>query len=118
MARPRLRPRTVLEQVTDILRPLGWDASLSDKGAFAERSARLFGGIDDLAGELRPGPTRRLLDAYLTRSTSNDPGLYLTDTRRRYLSLADVSEAIGEGRTVARSSLTSTPEAPCSAVTS
>lgn len=95
-ARPRLRPRTVLEQVTDILRPLGWDASLSDKGAFAERSARLFGGVDDLAGELRPGPTRRVLDAYLTPSTSNDPGLYLTDTRRRYLSLADVSEAIGE----------------------
>src|SRR5207302_8107767 len=52
-ARPRLRPRAIVEQVTDVLQPLGWDVALSDKGAFALQGARLFGGIEGLATALR-----------------------------------------------------------------
>jgi hypothetical protein len=95
-ARPRLRPRAIAEQVTDIFQPFGWEVSLSDKGAYALQSARLFGGVGKLATALRAEATRTLLDAYLTRTTSNDPGVYLKDTRRRYLSLADVSGLVGD----------------------
>jgi hypothetical protein len=41
-----------------------------------------------------------LLDAYLTRSTTNDPGIYLNDTRRRYLSSNEAAE-LAEGTDVA-----------------
>jgi hypothetical protein len=99
-ARPRLRPRAVAEQVADILQPLGWQTSLSDKGAYALQSARLFGGVDGLGKALRSGATRALLDAYLTRTTTNDPGIYLKDTRRRYLTLADAGQLV-EGTDVA-----------------
>jgi hypothetical protein len=96
-ARPRLRPRSIVEQVGDVFRPLGWEVSLSDKGAFALQSARLFGGIDSLATSLRTEATRLLLNAYLTPTPSNDPGIYLTDTRRRYLSLQEAGHMIGAG---------------------
>jgi hypothetical protein len=96
-ARPRLRPRPVVEQVSDVLRPLGWEASLSDKGAFALHSARLFGGVEELSVALRVEAKRRLLDAYLTPTTTNDPGRFLKDTRRRYLSLAEAGGVVGEG---------------------
>jgi hypothetical protein len=96
-ARPRLRPRSIVEQVGDIVRPLGWDVSLSDKGAFALQSARLLGGIDVLATSLRSQATRALLDAYLTPTTTNDPGIFLMDTRRRYLSLDEAGNTSGAG---------------------
>jgi hypothetical protein len=99
-ARPRLRPRTVAEQVADVLQPLGWQVSLSDKGAYALQSARLFGGVDELGKALRSGATRTLLDAYLTPTTTNDPGIYLKDTRRRYMSLAEAGDLV-EGADVA-----------------
>jgi hypothetical protein len=95
-ARPRLRPRAIVDQVADILRPLGWDIRLSDKGAYALQSALLFGGLSALASALRDKATRALLDAYLTPTTSNDPGKYLKDTRRRYLSLKDASGVVGD----------------------
>ncbi len=95
-ARPRLRPRAVAEQVSDVLQPLGWEVSLSDKGAYALQSARLFGGVEDIASALRSKPERTLLDAYLTPTTRNDPGKYLKDTRRRYLSLKEVGVLIGD----------------------
>ncbi len=41
-ARPRLRPRAIVDQVADVVRPLGWDIRLSDKGAYALQSARLL----------------------------------------------------------------------------
>lgn len=94
-ARPRLRPRTVVEQATDVLQPLGWEVSLSDKGAYALQSARLFDGIEGLANALRSEATRALLDAYLTPSKSNDPGMYLSDTRRRYFSLEEARAVVG-----------------------
>jgi hypothetical protein len=78
------------------LQPLGWEVSLSDKGAFALQSARLFGGVEALALALRSQATRALLDAYLTPTQTNDPGKYLKDTRRRYLSLQEAGNVIGD----------------------
>ena len=95
-ARPRLRPRAVVEQVADVLQPLGWEVSLSDKGTYALQSARLFGDVEALARALRSQATRALLDAYLTQTTTNDPGKYLKDTRRRYLSLEEAGNVIGD----------------------
>lgn len=95
-ARLRLRPRTVAEQVSDILQPVGWEVALSDKGAYAAQSARLFDGVEGLAAALRSRPTRSVLDAYLTPTETNDPGRFLKDTRRRYLSLRDVQCLVGD----------------------
>jgi len=94
-ARPRLRPRAIVDQVADVVRPLGWDIRLSDKGAYALQSARLFGGVTGLADALKEKATRALLDAYMTPTTTNDPGRYLKDTRRRYLSLEEAAGVIG-----------------------
>ena len=96
-ARPRLRPLSILEQVSAVLTSQGWQARLSDKGAFALHSARLFDGVEGLATALRRPPVRQLLDAYLTPTTTNDPGRYLKDTRRRYLTLAHARDVIGGG---------------------
>jgi hypothetical protein len=93
-ARPRLAPLTVVDQVRHMLKPHGWEVSLSDKGAYAAQSARLFGGVDALAHALRDPPTRELLDAYLTSTETNEPGRFLKDTRRRYLRLQDVTGLI------------------------
>jgi hypothetical protein len=95
-ARPQLRPRAIAEQLSDLLHPVGWEVALSDKGAYALQSARLFDGFEELANALRSRPTRALLGAYLTPTTTNDPGIYLSDTRRRYLSLEEVGD-IAEG---------------------
>jgi hypothetical protein len=94
-ARPRLRPLAIVDQVASILGPLGWDIRLSDKGAYALQTARLFGGVTGLATALRDQATRALLDAYMTPTTSNDPGKFLKDTRRRYLSLEEAAGVVG-----------------------
>lgn len=96
VARPSLRPSAILDQLRDILEAVGWDVSLSDKGAFALQSAQLFSGVEGLANALWSTDTRRLLDAYLTRTTSNDPGLFVKDTRRRYLSLTEAHGVVEE----------------------
>jgi hypothetical protein len=54
----------------------------------------LFGGFEALASALRSQPTRTLLDAYLTDSRRNDPGIFLSDTGRRYLSLREAAPLI------------------------
>jgi hypothetical protein len=66
---------------------------LSDKGAYAERSAALFGGLQPFVEALRDRPKRTLLDAFLD---PNGPGMLLTDTRRRYLTLSEAKEVAGE----------------------
>jgi hypothetical protein len=99
-ARPRLRPLAIVDQVADVLRPRGWDLGLSDKGAYALQSARLFGGMTGLASALRDKATRALLDAYVTPTTTNDPGKYVKDTRRRYLSLEEACGVVGAGADV------------------
>jgi len=96
VARPSLRPSAILDQLRDILEAVDWDVSLSDKGAFALQSAQLFGGVEGLANALWSTHTRSLLDAYLTPTTSNDPGLFVKDTRRRYLSLTEAQGVVEE----------------------
>lgn len=94
-SRPRLRPLAIVEGLAEFLRPLGWEMRLSDKGAYALQSASLFDGVTGLASALRDKATRLPLDAYMTPTTTNDPGIYLTDTRRRYLGLEEASSVVG-----------------------
>jgi hypothetical protein len=85
VARPTLRPLTVLEQIRTILEPHGWSCEPSDKGIYANESMRLFGGFDELCDALRDTAVRAVIDAYrdkrpgaLGRRLSSDQRRYLT----------------------------------------
>jgi hypothetical protein len=93
--RPRVAPLTLIDQVQEAVRGQGWSVTLSDKGAFALQSARLFGGLDALVAALRSRERRPLFDAYVTPTRTNDPGLFLRDTNRRYLTLEDAAGLVG-----------------------
>jgi hypothetical protein len=102
-ARPRLRPAPILDQLTMILYQEGWRIGLSDKGMYALNSARLFGGVDELAAVLRPGTARELLDAFRVPKNKKDtPGRFVTDTRRRYLTLDDITTVAGSAERAGR----------------
>jgi hypothetical protein len=93
LARPELAPLPLIDQVRDALAAHGLGVRLSDKGAFAEKSAGLFGGVEGLAAALRDRPIRAMLDAY----TDHDgPGMFLKDTRRSYLSFEEAKGVVGE----------------------
>jgi hypothetical protein len=95
-ARPRVAPLALVEQIRSILKPSGWEVSLSDKGAFASQSTRLFGGVAACAAALRDPAIRALLAAYLTPTETNEPGKFLRDTRRRYLTVRDAEGVVEE----------------------
>jgi hypothetical protein len=90
VVRPSLRPAPVIGQLKDILEPSGWRVELSDKGIYASESAKLFGGVRDLAAALRDTSTRTMLDAYLAKK---GPGQLLSDGRR-YLSMKNLREIL------------------------
>jgi hypothetical protein len=94
LARHQLAPLPVLGAVSDALALEGWSVTLSDKGAFAQRSAQLFGGVEQLVQSLRDEGTRMLLDTYMADKRAGVPGCFLSDTRRRYLSLKEACDAI------------------------
>ena len=48
VVRPRLRPRDLLAQVQLIFEAAGWRTERSDKGAYAQRAADIFGGLRPL----------------------------------------------------------------------
>jgi hypothetical protein len=73
VARPTLRPLTLVEQVRTVLERHGWRCELSDKGIYANESMRLFGGFEELCEALRDSMIRSVIDAYRTRDR-NAPG--------------------------------------------
>ncbi len=91
VARPKLRPWPLLEQIREIAYGDGWKVEPSDKGIYASESAALFGGFRELDEALRDGPTRTILDAYL-RPAKDDLGLFLKSDRRRYLDIVELRE--------------------------
>ena len=99
VARPALRPLTVLEQVRIILEPHGWNCQPSDKGIYANESMRLFGGFDELCGALRDPGVRSVIDAYRTND-KNVPGPRLSSDSRRYLLWAHFEQLL-DGKPVA-----------------
>jgi hypothetical protein len=96
LSRRQLAPMPVLDALSEALSGEGWSIRLSDKGAYAQRSAQLLGGVEELAQALRDQQVRLLLDAYMSDRRSNAPGLFLTDTRRRYLSLEEAAALLGD----------------------
>jgi hypothetical protein len=56
-SRPRLRPRAVAEQVSDVLQPLGWEVSLSDKAHTVFRARACL--AVSMNWPLRRDPSRR-----------------------------------------------------------
>ena len=100
--RPVLRPLDLLEQITAVLEAQGWQVRPSDKGIYTRETTTLFGGVSDLAAALRTADTRLILNTYLRDGNDgNAPGRWLTDDRRRYLSLADISGLLDENRAAA-----------------
>jgi hypothetical protein len=87
VARPNLRPWSLLEQVREIAYRDGWKVDPSDKGIYASESAALFGGFRDLDDALRDGPTRAIFDAYVCGDAL---GLFLKSDRRRYLDIVEL----------------------------
>jgi hypothetical protein len=96
LSRRQLAPLPVLDALSEALSAEGWTVTLSDKGAYTQRSAQLLGGVERLVGALRSDTTRALLDTYLSDHRSSVPGCFLTDTRRRYLSLEEAAEVLGD----------------------
>ena len=92
VARPRIRPAPLIDQVRTILEPSNWRVELSDKGIYASESASLFGSTSELVVALREPTTRAILDAYLSDKA---PGQLLTDGRR-YLSLRNVATVVDD----------------------
>lgn len=94
LSRRQLAPRPVVDALAEVLGNEGWTVKLSDKGAFTQRSSELFGGVEELVTALRSETVRKLLDTYLADGRVATPGLFLSDTRRRYLSLGEAKELI------------------------
>jgi hypothetical protein len=105
VARATLRPRDLIEQLRAAL-PQNWEVGLSDKGAYALESARVFGGVDRLVAALRDPATRRVLDAYVRGERDAGIGLFLKDPRRWYLSLDDITTLAGDDAPAVLASLT------------
>jgi hypothetical protein len=89
-ARPTLAPLDLVDQLRAALTD-GWEVGLSDKGAYAIETARIFGGVEGLVAALRDPATRRVLDAFKRGEGDEGPGLFLKDSRRWYLSLDEVA---------------------------
>lgn len=94
-ARPTLAPAGIVDQVRRVL-PQGWDIGLSDKGAYALESARIFGGVQGLAAALRDPATRAVLDLFVRPKDTPGVGDWLADPRRWYVTLRQLRELIGE----------------------
>jgi hypothetical protein len=105
VARATLRPRDLIEQLRAAL-PDDWEVALSDKGAYAVESARLFGGVDALVWALRDPATRRVFDAYVRDERDAGGGIFLKDPRRWYLSLDDITALIGDDAAAVLANLT------------
>jgi len=94
--RPRLSVRPLRAQIELALDPETWQVSESDKGIYARETAHLFGGFGELAETLHSTRTRSLLNAYIGGSAKDQrPGYFLSDRRRRYLTLEDIRQLAG-----------------------
>ncbi len=100
--RPVMRPLDILQQLSAIVEVQNWSVRPSDKGVYTRETVALFGGIPTLAADLRAADARLLLDTYLRRGDDQDaPGRWLSDDRRRYLSLTDLGALLDEDRAAA-----------------
>ncbi len=88
LVRPKLRLPSTREVFDKLLSQRGLRAEVSAAGHYTAQALDLWGGIDALAAALRDSNTNALLHAYLsTKPSEEEPGVFLTDPRRRYLSV-------------------------------
>jgi hypothetical protein len=90
-----MRPRSLLDQVQTILGRVGWQAVSSDKGAFAQRAADLFGGFLPLRDSLVSPDLEALFTVFLSGKREQAPGRWISAEKRRVLTLADVNAIYG-----------------------
>jgi hypothetical protein len=94
-----VRPTLAAVGLVDQLRraaPPSWEIGLSDKGAYALGSARIFGGVAGLAAALRDPATRAVLDAFARPEYEDGPGSYLRDPRRWVLTFDEIRTLVGD----------------------
>lgn len=89
---PWLAPLSFAEQVTTIFERAGWTAAISDKGIYLQRSAELFGGVDELVAALSD-PRAELLNAYL--DGRKDAPAWRVEEKRICLSLEELRTLLG-----------------------
>jgi hypothetical protein len=87
--RPRLHRRGLLDQIRHILGVREWRCDPSDKGIYGQQSAKLFGGLPELAAALTDDTWNRFFSAF----RAGDRGLALKD-QRTYLPIADLLDAV------------------------
>jgi len=91
--RPQLHLPDVLEIFHALLERAGLRAEPSIAGRHASEVLRLWGGLARLAEALRDGPELRILMSFLSREKSDvEPGVFLNDMRRRFLSFAELTK--------------------------
>jgi hypothetical protein len=95
VARPTLRPISVLEQVRTILERRGWSCQPSDKGIYATESMNLFAGFNGLCDALRDSHVRAVIDAYRNQP-QGAPGRRLSSDGRRYLTWKHLEQVLPE----------------------
>lgn len=91
------RPRLCFLDAPAIFRALAEEVDIdlveSDKGAYARLTVELWGDLQSLLTDLRPGPARVLLEAWQSGKPSGvAPGNRLAD--RRYLSMQDMADVL------------------------
>jgi hypothetical protein len=93
-AKPALVARSITEQVRSIMATEGWEIEISDKGAYALETVRLFRSLEATVNALRDPIRRAILDAYLVPD-GNGLGIFVRDTQRRYLTLEAAAVTVG-----------------------
>jgi hypothetical protein len=94
--RPRLRRPDATSLFQALLMAAGLTGSVSQAGRYTEGILSLWGGLQALAADLSHPQRYALLEAYRKESPSGeDPGVWIEQARRRYLSFWHARRATG-----------------------
>jgi hypothetical protein len=110
LARPQLRLPGARETFDALLAAAELHSRESAAGRFTQAALDLWGGLDQLASDLRRPSTNTLLHAYLCRpkrpsQEEEAPGVFLQGQDRRFLSFADAVTATQAPETEVRTVL-------------
>jgi hypothetical protein len=102
--RPRLRNPGPTDLFEELFVAAGYRAEVSQAGRFSTGMIEAWQGLSSTAEELNDPARVRLFEAFRRRTQSGqDPGVWLTGTKRRYLSFWDIRRVTGAAREDVRS---------------